>query len=1048
MQRCYRIRLTGLLFFTKNQIQVSNNHLKMIKKHLLPLLLLIALAFPQEARPQQTAAYDEPNATYNEALALFNKHQYAAAKKLFMKVAEMMDEEHGAMQANAMLHAALSAKFLQHPDAAMLLRDFMIKHPTHPGQKMARFRLGNMYYRTRDYEEAARWYAGLNTPDIDRPYREEFLFKKGYSYYMTDAHTLAGRLLRQITNPASPHYYPATYYSGHIAYQNEDYDTALRAFREVADDRFLGSMVPYYIAHIHFLQKNYPALLEEAPGLLEDASARQLPDISKLLGETYFILGNYEQAIPYLETYIRQSRAGVRREDHYQLGFASFSAGQHELAIQHLERVTGEDDTLAQNAYYHLAASYIETGQKRYARNAFLHAHQMDHDPDISREGLFHYALLSLELSYDPYNEAIIAFRRYIETYPESPRTEEAYEHLTNLYLTTRNYKEALRSLEGVPLATTGLREAFQRVSYYRGVELFNNGDFDAAIDHFARSRRYNENRSLFASALYWEAEAQYRKGGFAEAIRLHEAFLVTPGAFNLDFYNKAHYSIGYANFQLERYGPAIQAFRNFLGARGGEPRLMNDASLRAADAYFMTKQYQPALDYYQRAAQLGVIDTDYAVFQQGLVYGIIGRFEDKISTMQQLISRHPRSSYLDNARYEIANTWLLLEDNNRAMGYFNELMAHHPNSSFIQSAMLKTGLVYYNINEDEKALEMFREVVEKYPGTPQSREALSAMQIIYVQLDRVQEYVRFTEERGLADITRAQEDSLSYQAAENRYMQGNCTDAIPSFSNYLERFPDGIFAAHAHYYRAECYFRINEFERSLGGYEYIIEGAYARFLENSLVRAASIEYGMQHFQNALHHFLYLSEIAETQANTIIAREGLMRSHYRLQQFDAAGKAAGRVLELDRISREVEQEAHLIRGISALRNNDHETARESLQQARTMTSNILAAEAMYYLAYITFRQGDYQAAEEQIFEYSNQLSAYDYWLARIFLLLADVYIEQGNTFQARHTLESLINNYDGEEILEQAKARLAFVLEQEQMERGTGHSENNNPNNQ
>ncbi len=998
-----------------------------------PFLLVVFTLIHYHAFSQQTAIHEEPGATYRQAMELFSKQQYGAAKKLFAEVMESKQADGSEMYASAALHAAICASELFNPDAEIRLMTYIKRFPGHVGEKQAWFHLANHHYRDRNYTDAAGWFSKLTLRDVDPGRRDEFLFKKGYSLFMEESLMAAAQLFGQITDTNSAYFAPAKYYYGHIAYLQGHYETAMRAFQALADDRIFGPVVPYYIVHIYYLEGRYDDLLEHAPRLLEEASPRRAAEISKMIGEAYFQRSQYEQAIPYLDDFIRQNRGSASIDDHYKLGFALFMTGRYEASIPHLERATADKDSLAQNAYFHLASAYVESGQKRFARNAFMQAHQIGIDEDIARESLFNYALLSFELSYDPHNEAVLSFQRYVTEYPDSPRAEEALGYMVDLYLTTRNYREALVSLERIPLNTPRLREAFQRVSYYRGVELFNNGDMQGAIDHFEKTRRFTENRQLIAASLFWTGEAYYRQNKFENAIAKYEEFLVTPGAFSLREFNQANYSLAYAHFKLKNYGKAIPAFRKFIAATDEDPRMINDALLRTADSYFITKQYRLALDFYNRAINLGALDTDYAVFQIGLVHGIMGNFEQKIATMETLIRNYPRSSFIDDGLYEMANTWLILDNNARAKTYFGRLLEQHPNSSYAKSAMLKTGLIHFNENEDELALSTFRNVIEKFPRTPEAKEALAAIRNIYVGLDRVDEYVRFTERVGIADITVSQEDSLLYQAAENRYMQGDCSQAIQSFGNYLNRFPDGIFAINAQFYRAECLFRANAFQDALAGYQFVISRPRSKFLENALLRASGIHFSNGNYYEALQLYIQLEEMAEFRSNVLIAQKGQMRTLYHLKRLDEAMEAAEKVLESDRLSSDVRQEALLVKGLSALESQEMDTARVSLEEVVRIAENRRAAEAMYNLALITFREGDYGKAEEQIFDYVGKLSAYDYWLAKIFLLLADLYIETENYFQAKHTLESIIEHYEGEDLRKEAENRIEFINEQERM---------------
>jgi TolA-binding protein len=1012
----------------------------MIRK-IFPLLVALLAFTSFTGSAQKTLVHDQPDATYRMAVDLFEKQQYGAARALFEQVISQVNDPKNEVSASALYHAGVCAAELFNPDAEGLLLSFVDQHSNHPQQNMARFQLGNVKYRERRYRDAARWFASVRVRDLHPDLRNEYYFKRGYSHFMSNDDAIARQMLSEVKEPSSLYYAPANYYAGHIDYLNGNLSTALAAFKKLEQDETFGPVVPYYITHIYYLQENYDQLITYATPLLADANPRRGPEIAKLIGDAWFRKGDYTKATPYLEQYFRLAPQRISREDQYQMGLAYYSTGKHREAISHFDKVISGNDALAQNAHYHLAAAYLKVDQKRFARNAFFAAYQNKHDEAIAQDALFNYAKLSYELALDPYNEAILSFQKYIEDYPRSQRVQEAYGYLVDIFLSTRNYKDALASIEKTPINTPRLRSAYQRIAYYRGVELFNNGDFGGAVTHFDKSARYAESTSISAPALYWKGEALYRQEKYSEAITTMERFLTSPGAFSLPFYNRANYTIGYSHFKNKAYNRGITAFRKFIAERGEDARLVNDAVLRIADSYFISKEYPLALEFYDRAIAQNLLDTDYAIFQKGLVQGVLGRYEPKINTMQSLVQGFPQSNFIDDAIYEVGNTWLILDNNNQALAFFNRVIQEHPNSSYVKSAMLKSGLIYYNTNRDEQALDMFGQVVNRYPGTPESQEALVTMRNIYVGLDRVDEFIRFSQDLGFANVTTAQQDSLTYRAAENRYMQNDCANASRGFTTYLERFPRGIFTINAHFYKAECDFRAGELQQALIGYRFVIGRPKSQFTENALLRASAIEFRQGNFTAALGHYQKLEELADLAANKLEGQIGQMRSQFRLGRYQETMAIAAKVLANDKTPREVQQEAHLLTGRSAMELNRPAQARASMQSVMQIADNEAAAEAMYNLALIEFKGGSYEQTEKLIFEYLNKMSAYDYWLAKTFILLADTYLEMGNIFQAKHTLQSIIDNYAGAELRQIAIQKLDAILEQERLQNQPGGGE-------
>jgi len=94
------------------------------------------------------------------------------------------------------------------------------------------------------------------------------------------------------------------------------------------------------------------------------------------------------------------------------------------------------------------------------------------------------------------------------------------------------------------------------------------------------------------------------------------------------------------------------------------------------------------------------------------------------------------------------------------------------------------------------------------------------------------------------------------------------------------------------------------------------------------------------------------------------------------------------------------------------------------------------AEAKYRIAQIYYQKKEYKVAENEVFDFIEQNTSQEYWKARSFILLADVYHKQGDIFQAKHTLKSIIENYEpsgpqDDTIVETAKSRYNKLVEEE-----------------
>jgi TolA-binding protein len=97
------------------------------------------------------------------------------------------------------------------------------------------------------------------------------------------------------------------------------------------------------------------------------------------------------------------------------------------------------------------------------------------------------------------------------------------------------------------------------------------------------------------------------------------------------------------------------------------------------------------------------------------------------------------------------------------------------------------------------------------------------------------------------------------------------------------------------------------------------------------------------------------------------------------------------------------------------------------------TNSAEGAESKFLVAEILFEKQKLKEAEKEIMDFIDKNSPHQFWLAKSFLLLSDIYLKNGDEFQAKHTLKSIEENYpepnDG--ILDTTRRKLALLEDAE-----------------
>jgi TolA-binding protein len=383
---------------------------------------------------------------------------------------------------------------------------------------------------------------------------------------------------------------------------------------------------------------------------------------------------------------------------------------------------------------------------------------------------------------------------------------------------------------------------------------------------------------------------------------------------------------------------------------------------------------------------------------------------------MDRLIREYPESQYIDDALFEKGRSFVLLENYPSASQAFEKLIGEYPQSSLARKAGIQLGLLYYNSNQPEKSVAAYKQVISNYPGSEEAKVALQDLKSVYIDLNDINAYADYVNSLGgNIRLEVGEQDSLTYIAAEKLFMRGDNEGARRSFVNYLQTFPEGAFSSNANYYLGSIAFNQKEYDEAHQRFASVITSGDTKFLEESVARTAEIEYLNKDYATALESFKRLQIVAESPENKQAARLGIMRSALQTNQQQDALLAAEDLLKDPKLSPEIEAEARYVRAKAYINQKQANKALADLKVLSKDTRTAYGAESTYLLAQLYFDTNDDKNAEKVLMNFIENGTPHQYWLARGFILLADIYIRQGDDFQARQYLTSLQNNYSADD---------------------------------
>lgn len=974
---------------------------------------------------QQSSIYTHDLKEFDKAVALYKDKQYQSAQILFDNVKNNVTNDE--IKADCAYYIANCAIRLNQMGADDLIEQFVEDYPTSTKQNQAYIEVAHYYFDQGSYAKSLEWFDKANENSMSYEDLEKYNFQKGYVYFTVKNTSEATKYFNKVIN--SKNYgSQAKYYLGYMSYETDDYENATQYFDQVQDKEKYKEKMGYFQADMNFKLGKFQEAINLGLEQLPKSNAIEKSELSKIIGESYFNLKQYDKALPYLLDY-RGKKGKWNNTDYYQLGYAYYQQKDYENAIAQFNKIINGNDFVAQNAYYHLAESYLKTDKKQQALNAFKTASEMDFDLKIQEDAFLNYAKLSYEIG-NPYQSVPEVLNAYLNKYPNTSYKQEINNLLISSYITSKNYKEALSLLE--KNKTPENRLAYQKVLFYRGLELYTDSNYQQAFDLFKKSISENKDAKFTARATFWKAETEYNLEQYNEAMLSFKQFINNNQAASTPEITNVNYNLAYAYFKLKEYENAITYFTNFIGEVKNDNVRKSDAYLRLGDCNFISTKYWPAMEAYNKAIEMKSVNSDYAAFQKGISYGFVGKNDKKIEDLEKFVKAYPNSQYADDALYELGNTYVNIENESKAIATYDKLIANYKSSSYVAKSILKQGLIYYNNNKSEPALVKFKKVAAEFPNSPESLQAVTTARLIYIDNGRVDEYSQWVKTLDFVEVSDADLDNATYESAEKQYLTNNSKQAISGFSNYVAKFPNGLHALKANFYLAQLYYADGLENNTLKHYEYVINQPRNEFTEQALARLCQVHLKAANYDKAIPVLKRLESEADFPQNITYAQSNLMKSYYEKENYNQAVVYAEKVLANDKIDNRIKSDAQIIVARAAIKTNDEAKAKQAYADLLKIAKGELAAEALYYDAYFKNKEGKFEASNTIVQKIAKDYSGYKYYGAKGLVIMAKNFYGLKDSFQATYILDSVIKNFtDYPDVIEEAKKELAIIKAEE-----------------
>ena len=978
------------------------------------VLLSVLAAAPIVAVAQPGVMNSEAAGYLERGRLMYESHNYVGAIDQLEHIKRLPAD--ASLREQADYYIALSHFERGEESSLDLLEDFIDRYPASPLAVEAQMKVGNYYFYRGQWESALLSYSLVRNRSLDLNSDEDLEYRRAYCNLRLGNYHEAERLYHELDR-TSRYGGASEFYKAYLDYARGDYDEARAKFERIPEGTELGYQSQYYLTQIEYHKQHYNDVINQGKALLEQHGNDYFDaELNRLVGESYYHLGNERDARIYLRRYLDNPEGEPYRTAAYTMGVLDYRDKNYDAVVNNMLHVTDGSDALAQSAYLYLGQAKRQLNDLNAANMAFQQAAMMDYDRNVKETAYYNYAVGVSKGARTPFDKSVDLFEDFLNEYPNSRYKDNVEEYLVDAYMNTTDYQRALTSINRIKKPGAKVLKAKQNILYNMGVQALANNRNKEADEYFKQAIAVgNYDKTALNESRLWLAEAEYREGNYSEAAKHQQEYVKAINKSD-ENYGLAQYNLGYSLYGQKRYAEAKTAFQNAIASKQLSNDLTADAYNRIGDAQYYARDFSGAQASYDQAMRLDKNSSgDYSMYQKGIMMGLNHQYADEIKQMDALIAAYPKSDLAPQAMLEKGNAQALLGKNDEALDTYAALLKNYPRSVEARKGLLQTALVNKSMGKEDAALEAYKKVIKQYPTSDEAQAAAEDMKLIYADRGQLAEFSKFLNSVPNAPQIDVNEvERLTFEAAEKAAI--DTRPSIDKMQQYLKDYPAGAYVAKAHYYIARYHYSKGKYDDAMKEIDQALQGGGdASYAQDAYAMRSDILSRQGKLDEALQSYKDLAERASSEDNRTLAQLGAMRVAKQMGNWNEVRLITGTLLERGGLTANEEKEVTLDRALSLAQVGNTQEAEAAFRTLARDPSSEYGAQASYELSRMQYEMGNYKGAEQTVNELIDAGTPHTYWLAKSFLTLADVYYKQGNVTQAREYLQSLKSNYPGKE---------------------------------